>query len=204
MFLSSSVLSRLIKNQYKTVLKVGSVNDGLLILGNEWTVWLEQDHIPNKIKATIVELAGGLPPRGNIFSLSKDFPEPKFEEITEGLKDAIDLFWNGAKRAENLLKVSPIMLDTYNNVRLLQTQDGDNIIVEVNQNLLDLIDISEIDLNIEGHPTGPCYDRYPYGPIYWYNSLSILMVLPKGRRVNSLFSLLSEVTFDDNLLRNQE
>lgn len=200
MFISTNALSKMIKDQYKTNLRVGYLQDGLVIIGGEWAVWMDYEYVPNKIKGTIVELAGGLPGKDKLFSLSKEYPEPQHEIVTP---DIIELF-SEINIADNKLNISPIILDTYDSMRLLQTQDPLQNIVEVREKYLMLVDLSEVDLDIEGQPTGPCYAEDPYGKIYWYNDIGMLYVMPSKKRENPLFSILSEVKFDDKLLVRKE
>jgi hypothetical protein len=197
-FISSKVLTKLIKDQYKTILKVGYIDDGIVVIGGEWAVWMDYEHVPNKVKGTIVELAGGLPGKNKLFSLSKDFPTPNYELITpdiEKLFKEIDI-------ADNKLRVSPISLN--NSTRLLQADNALQSIVEVKEKLLDLVDLSEVDLDIEGQPTGPCYADDPYGKLFWYNCIGKLYIVPSGKRDNPLFTVLSEVTFDEKLLVSKD
>ena len=198
MFISTKVLTKLIKDSFKVRLRVGCIDGGILIVGNEWAVWIDYEYVPNKVKGIIVELAGGLPDKNKLFAVCKEYPNPQYEIITP---DITTLF-NDMEHAVNSLSISPITLK--GSVRLLQTQDSLQNIVEVREKLLDLVDLSELDYDIEGEPTGPCYASDPYGSIYWYNDVGKLLIMSQGKRDNPLFSVLSEVKFDEKLLVKKE
>lgn len=197
MFISAKALTKQIKDQYKTNLRIGYLQDGLVIIGGEWAVWMDYEYVPNKIKGAIVELAGGLPSKGKLFSLSKSNPDPQYEIISPDIEE----LFSGIDDADNKLNLSPIILDAHEPMRLMQTLDPLQRIVEVRLRYLDLVDLSELDYDIEGEPTGPCYAEDPYGKIYWYNDIAKLFVMPYGKRDNPLFSILSEVKFDERLLK---
>lgn len=196
MFINTKVLSKLMKNAYKAQLKVGCLNDGLVLIGGHWAIWFADENVPNKVKALVIELAGDLPKPGCLFKICKEFPEPQYELVTEDISSIFD----GIAGAVNKLNVSPLVLTSWRNTRLLQATDETQSIVELEEVLFSLIDKSEIDLNIEGEPIGPCYCFYPHGPIYWYNEQCKLMVLPVKERANRLFRALSGVVFDDEVL----
>jgi len=198
MFISTKVLTKLIKDSFKVRLRVGCIDGGILIVGNEWAVWIDYEYVPNKVKGIIVELAGGLPDKNKLFAVCKEYPNPQYEIITP---DITTLF-NDMEHAVNSLSISPITLK--GSSRLLQTQDPLQNIVEVREKLLDLVDLSELDYDIEGEPTGPCYASDPYGSIYWYNDVGKLLIMSQGKRDNPLFSVLSEVKFDEKLLVKKE
>jgi hypothetical protein len=198
MFISTKVLTKLIKDQYKVRLRVGYLKGGIIIVGNEWSVWIDYEYVSNKIKGLIVELAGGLPDKNKIFSLCKSNPDPQYEIITP----ETDTLFDDIENANNALSISHITLK--NSIRLLQTQDPLLNIVEVKEKLLDLIDLSELDYDIEGEPTGPCYAGDPYSKMFWYNDIAKLLIMPYGKRDNPLFSILSEVAFDEKLLIKKE
>lgn len=197
MFISTKALTALIKEQYKINLKVGYLQQGLVVIGGEWAVWMNYEYVPNKIKGAIVELAGGLPEKGKLFSLSKGNPYPQYENVTP----VVEELFSEIDNADNKLNLSPIILDVYEPMRLLQTQDPLQNIVEIRQRYLDMVDLEELDYDVEGEPTGPCYAEDPYGKIFWYNDIAKLYVMPYGKRDNPLFSILSEVKFDDKLLK---
>ncbi len=200
MFISSKVLTKLIKEQYKTVLKVGYVNNGITIIGGEWAVWMDYQYVPNKVKGVIVELAGGLPEKNKLFKLSKDYPNPQYEAITPDIEE----LFKDIEIADNVLRISPLILTSGEPMRLLQADNALQNIVEIKEKLLGLFDLSELDLDNEGHPTGPCYADDPYGRIYWYNGIAMMYIQPYGRRDTPLFSILSEVKFDEKLLVRKE
>ena len=199
MFIGIQALTRLIKNQYKTSLRVGYINGDILIVGGEWSVSINYKHVPNKIKGLIVELAGGLPEKGKLYTTCKDYPTPQYEILSPDITNLFEEMSN----ADNALSISPISLKS--TVRLLQTQDPLQRIVAVKENLLSLIDLSEIDYDIEGEPTGPCYaGNDPYGSIFWYNEIAKVLIKTQKQSDNPLFTLLREVKFDEKLLVSKE
>lgn len=199
MFISTKALSSLIKNQYKIRLRVGYIGGDILIIGSEWAVSMDQEYVPNKIKGLIVELAGGLPEKGKLYAVSKDYPNPQFEIVGTGITDLFD----DLDDADKSLSISQILLN--GTVRLLQTKDPLQSIVAVREDLFELISLSEIDYDIEGQPTGPCYaGDTPYSSLFWYNEIAKVLVMPQKQSDNPLFTLLREVKFDEKLLVSRE
>jgi hypothetical protein len=200
MFISSKVLPKLMKNAYKVKLKIGNMNDGIIIISAEWMVWLDEQYISNKIKAAIMELLGTIPKSGEAFSVWKDAKEPQREIIDDIVKNLFE----SIEDADQKLTITPITLNTWGQFRLMQTDNELKSIVQLNEGLLDLIDKSEINLDVEGDPTGPCFVGDPYKGIYWYNDTCKLWILPVKYKTNILFDALSEVNFDEKVLAEAE
>lgn len=57
MFLHLGNFTKQMKVAYKNGrLDIGMLNNGLFISSGHWIVWIEEKHVPNKIKAMIMEL----------------------------------------------------------------------------------------------------------------------------------------------------
>ena len=68
MFLKISMFKGLIKSAWKgSGLIVGNDGEGIYLMGNYWTIWLNRWDMTNKAKAAIIELTGGLPQEGTAY-----------------------------------------------------------------------------------------------------------------------------------------
>lgn len=190
MFISTTVLPKLMKKAYKSRLRVGNMDKGIVIIGAEWMVWIAEERVPNKIKATIMELFGMIPKANEAYTVCKDLPEPQLECI-----DIMRLnFYDGMHKADRKLIVTPAFINNWKMYRLLQV-DKTKEIVKVNDELMGLIDKSELNLDLEGEPTGPACMEDIYSSIYWYNETCKLLILTDGVRTSPLFNKLREVDF---------
>ena len=189
MFLSIQKLVKLMKESYKSGrLQVGNVNDGLLIGSGWWLVWINNQHVCNKIKGTIVEFAGQMPNPGEMFAVSKSEPELQYE-MSEKLVDMIGF----ARDAKRKLTITPVMLTEVADIRILQALNGD--IYGIKQEQLDMVDPGAVDVNIESMPTGPCFYGDECRSIYWYNDYGTVVILPSKIKNMAIAEALKVVEF---------
>jgi hypothetical protein len=191
MFLNIGKFTKLMKEAYKVGLKIGNINGGTVIYTGHWAAWIENEHVNNKIKAVIMELAGELPEPGTMFEISKHAPDPQMMIETQTIEDIFD----AVEDAENKMVVSPIVMDDFGGTRLLQACNELKTIIGIPEDQYQMIDKGAVDLEIEGEPTGPCYCADQYGSIYWYNDIGTVIIMPRPQKESKVYEALREVDF---------
>ena len=79
MFLNKTVFKKWIKEAYNSgILVVGRVFDGLVLAGSHWIVWADEEHVPNWVKAAVIEHVGHLPSEGTMIQYGKGEREDIF------------------------------------------------------------------------------------------------------------------------------
>lgn len=192
MFLHINNFKKQIKKAYKTGLKIGNLNDELIISSGFWAVAIDNAQIPNKIKAVIVELMGELPEPGFLFEISKDAPMcqivKEYKSVEETLKEV--------KKANEKLIITPVIIKSGKDVRLFQTIKGE--VYGIPEEQYQMIDKTAIDYDNEGEPTGACYIKDLIGNgFYWYNSIGTVVIMPAYLNQQELLKALSTVDFED-------
>ena len=172
MFLHMPTFKKLLKSAFRRdTLRVGNLDGGLLVHGGTFAVWLQNDMVPNKVKAAVMELAGELPEEGKIFKATGignqyEMPENLEWDIHRGLKEA-----------NRRYVVTPVVLNDsrYDAFRFLQ-QAGAGPIHAIKEEFISLIDLAEIDYNHgEDTPSGP-YGRDDGIRFFWATDFCILSV----------------------------
>lgn len=172
MFLHMPTFKKLLKSAFRRdTLRVGNLDGGLLVHGGIFAVWFQNDMIPNKVKAAVMELTGELPAEGEFFKATKDgnqyeMPENPAWDIHRGLKEA-----------NRRYVVTPIVLNDsrYDTFRFLR-QAGAGPIRAIKEGFISLIDLAEIDYNHgEGTPAGP-YGKEDGYQFFWATDFCILTV----------------------------
>lgn len=181
MFIDEKKLATQMKQAYKDKLIIGDLEEGLMISNAHWLLWIDNDHVSNKVKALVVEYAGLMPGYGQVFSVSKAEPNPQFMIDADYIIGIIQ----GHKNAYDNYTITPILLSGYKDIRLLQ-HNTTKLIHAIDQEYLSLIDKSKIDYEIESEPVGPCSRTSTGNEFYWYNGICIYFVLPVGLRDNDI------------------
>ena len=72
MFFKAAVFKKLIKEAYAGIgLTIGRAEEYIFLSGGYWLIWMKKDKIPNKLKASIIELTGELPINNQVFKARK-------------------------------------------------------------------------------------------------------------------------------------
>lgn len=198
MFINTSQLKKMMATAYKGAgLRIGHKEEGYVIIGTTWGVWLDENYIPNKVKALIMELAGTLPNENTVFIVSKEKPIPQYE-----LDFNSEYFYlnNLQSKAKLPVTVTNILFDNnYNVYNLLQINHSLQITM-MNKSLLDLIDLTEIDFDLENTPSGPC--TVEDSAFYWRNATCTLLLLSTKIPENSkVIKVLSNIDFVEEMKR---
>lgn len=196
MFISTSQLKKLMSADYKARgIRIGHKEEGYVILGNTWGIWIDADHIPNKVKALIMEFSGILPSVDTVFIVSKEKPLPQYE-----FDFNTDYFYLNERcfDAKNPVTMTNVLLDKkYNVFNLLQINKTQSLKL-LSKSLYDLIDLSELDLEIENTPSGPC--TYDGATFFWNNATCTLLLLgTQASDDDKVIQTLSEIDFEKEM-----
>lgn len=196
MFISTSNLKKLMSAAYKgSGIRIGHKEEGYLILGSTWGVWIDENHIPNKVKALIMELAGTLPNEDSIFIVSKEKPIPQYE--FDFNSDNFYLNQLQSKAKVHVIVTNVLYDNKFKTYKLLQNSKSKELSL-MDLNLLNLLDLTEIDFDVENTPSGPCTE---YGSsYYWRNATCTLLLLSsKVPENNKIIDTLSSIDFEKEM-----
>jgi hypothetical protein len=194
MFLNINKFSKLAKEAYKFELIIGDIDDHTIITSNKWLVSIENEFVPNKVKALIMELAGRLPKANTVYKIGKSIEVP--EDVTGTYLIPIRRLIENSNQANIKFAITTIIDDRYSPVRLLQNTRNSQI-VAISESQYQLIDKGCINYEIEGEPTGPCSAGNDADPIYWHNSIGLIMLVLTSFKNTELLDALRDVDFSD-------
>lgn len=197
MFINSTQLKKLMKRDYKDVkLTIGNVDGGYSIMGSAWMVHIAHDGMPNIVKSLIIELAGILPGKGEIFTISKQNPDPQYEIDTgEGRSVHVVQRYQVAGRPAFRTRVYE---EYYEELYGLIQSNISGSICHIRKELLDLIDPESINYDIEDLPGNPCYTAEMSSGLIWHNGTTTLLLLP-GKLDDRVAGALKKIVFDPYL-----
>jgi hypothetical protein len=192
MFIKINEFTKQMKNAYKGAgLKIGKINDGLVIYSGHWLVWIDEKHVPNKIKAAVVELMGKLPDSKVIYDISKERPEPQV-----CMSNGIEKILNKRKDKGSKLIETPVILTESSDVRLYQNDNG--MICALREEYKNMVDPMAIDYDTgESMPIGPCYSESFGSGLYWYNDFGFVLIMPVNIKNSAVVEALIHIDFGD-------
>lgn len=165
MFLSNTILKRLMKQAYKDAhLVVAQTEERYYISGIYWEMDVKKEFMPKQIMAQLIELAGEVPGIGKAFRATKD---GNLEE--DGLRTEVRIY--GSEKPIDVTDIIVIgSLGTYQ--RVLQEQKSGKTYI-VNNVFIDIADNKATDEDRgEFEVTVPMYHEQ-YG-ILWVNNVARL------------------------------
>lgn len=194
MFISTTQLSKLMKEAYKGGgIRIGNIDGGLIVFAGYWGLWIDENYIPNKVKAIVMELSGELPGDGKVFKVSKEEAAPQYE-LT--LNDYFYINHLQSVNKEPASKTGVIIDLKYSEYELLQINRTKRIAL-INRKLMDMIDVTEINYDIEGEPSGPC-TGLSSDMFFWRNATCTLLLLgTKPPEDNAVISALTRLDFEE-------
>ncbi len=161
MFLSNSILKRLMKQAYKGGLIVAQTPERVYIAGDYWEMDVRREFLPKQILAQIIELAGELPEVGRRFKATKEGNQQeqylRMEVDTDGYMDGVEI-------------TKLVLIGTAGTAqRILQIPQGDVFIVN------NAFAVIADNLNVEEEKgeyavTKPLYHKT--GGILWQNNVA--------------------------------
>lgn len=193
MFLNVNRFVTQMKKAYRSKLVIGNIDNGLVIHSGHWAVWIDAEHVPNKIKGTIMELAGELPEEDTIFEICKNNPVVTMLEDSEAIRSIL----NDVENADMKVIATPVLLKKSKEIRLFQPTNCRENLCGIDEDLFLMIDNYAINLDVEGEPTGPCYTGANLSPIYWHNYIGTVVIFPIALEHSVLVEALIAVNFEE-------
>lgn len=200
MFLNKTVFKKWIKEAYNSgILVVGRVFDGLVLAGSHWIVWADEEHVPNWVKAAVIEHVGHLPSEGTMIQYGKG-------ELDQYV-DADD-WMNLPKQfleAKQSYTVTPIVYQGgYFSYRAIQNKDNLKLLA-LPEPLYGVIDFSNLERSggdpnrkPESRPAGPAAQAHMPEMLYWKNeqsALALRIMGPSEKLFDDVVARLSDIDF---------
>lgn len=166
MFLAITELKKLMKSAYKGAgLVAGNLENGLIMTNasGTWGVRVEEEFIPNKLKAALIELTGALPAEEEIYNYQSDVIQT---EIDLGRFD----FRERWKQAKDFVTDTPFILRSkWEEFSLMQINSSMELCA-VSRIFTDMVSAKDLDHKHECMPGRPAYSQ---GILYWKNETMV-------------------------------
>lgn len=194
MFIKVPVFKKLLKQAFAANrMKVKMDRSGLTVDCGHFAVWFEKEHIPNKIKSAIVELAGEIPEEGKAFLAQKSGNQYEMDSAVLDLRNLL-------RQTDKRYVQTPIVYsDNYDIYRFLQMAGKPDNIKLVADIFIQLLDPHELDhVAAEGTIQGP-YSMETGMLFFWATDLCILSVcaiVPHRDIVKKTIMELADIDFD--------
>lgn len=188
MFLNQNALKRLCKQAYKNWgLHIEHTMEGHIAIGSSaWTLEIQEDRMPNGIKACLIEMVGDLPNAGEGYKYhKKEAPQSEVEGMTyKGLERMFDHMKEDYTETNVRIKHEGDWLALLQNV-----STGEKILI--NDTFVDMIDESEVERD-----KGECEPGYPRANGYnviWSNNVMQFMCWKRSPRYTKEIAFLDAV-----------
>ncbi len=164
MFINPTVFKKLIRKAWGMEgLTIGHKGDDIFLAGGWWVIRADKNALTNKVKAAVIEIAGGFPERGEVFTCHKK-EDAQYELAENGYWDIRERFQD----AETELRVSRVSIHSdMRDIRIMK-DERTGTCVAVNEIFMDLVDYGVLEEG-EEPPEGPRTDRPQAGMVYWAN-----------------------------------
>lgn len=186
MFLTTQSFKKLIKDAYKSGLRIGNDGEGVFLCGSYWAIWIEQGRIPKKALGAVIELTGEMPMKGEAFKAS---PSGNQYEIEESVVYHVR---ENALSCKTELDVTNLIIKEGEGLtRILQ--EPENLKLHfVNNIILDGISAKELNWE-EGEetPMGPFIGAHE--GLFWVNNVMALNVMERKCKEIEIFDSLRKV-----------
>lgn len=194
MFLNKAVFKRLLKESYNSnILRIGSANGGLVILGSHWKIWSREAVMPNWFKAVLIELIGEFPEEGTLLQYGKgEVPQQVF---AQNLEFDIRTEYMAAKQPYTAV---PLVAE-YGcaRIRFMQNNKTKEISL-LSEELFSVVDFSNMEKD-ENRPAGPSADANNER-FYWSNDACTLVIFglrTHNKKLLELMDQLQEIDFEN-------
>ena len=194
MFIKIPVFKKLLKQAFAgNRMKVKMDGSGLTVDCGHFAVWFEREHIPNKIKSAIVELAGEIPEEGEAFLAQKSGNQYEMDSAVLDLQNLL-------RQTDKRYVQTPIVYsDDYDTYRFLQMAGKPDNIKLVADIFIQMLDPHELDhVAAEGTIQGP-YSMETGMLFFWATDLCILAVgaiVPHRGIVKKTIMELADIDFE--------
>ena len=202
MFIKVPIFKKLLKQAFAADrMKVKMDESGLTVDCGHFAVWFEREHIPNKIKSAIVELAGEIPEEGKAFLAQKSGNQYEMDSAVLDLQNLL-------RQTDKRYVQTPIVYsDDYDTYRFLQMAGKPDNIKLVADIFIQMLDPHELDhVAAEGTIQGP-YSMETGMSFFWATDLCILAVgaiVPHRGIVKKTMMELSDIDFEGDYSRLEE
>lgn len=194
MFIKVPVFKKLLKQAFAANrMKVKMDRSGLTVDCGHFAVWFEKEHIPNKIKSAIVELAGEIPEEGKAFLAQKSGNQYEMDSAVLDLRNLL-------RQTDKRYVQTPIVYsDNYDTYRFLQMAGKPDNIKLVADIFIQLLDPHELDhVAAEGTIQGP-YSMETGMLFFWATDLctiSVCAIVPHRDIVEKTIMELADIDFE--------
>lgn len=202
MFIKVPIFKKLLKQAFAADrMKVKMDESGLTVDCSHFAVWFEREHIPNKIKSAIVELAGEIPEEGKAFLAQKNGNQYEMDSAVLDMRNLL-------RQTDKRYVQTPIVYsDDYDTYRFLQMAGKPDNIKLVAGIFIQMLDPHELDhVAAEGTIQGP-YSMETGMLFFWATDLCILAVgtiVPHVGIVKKTMMELSDIDFEGDYSRLEE
>lgn len=202
MFIKVPIFKKLLKQAFAADrMKVKMDESGLTVDCSHFAVWFEREHIPNKIKSAIVELAGEIPEEGKAFLAQKNGNQYEMDSAVLDMRNLL-------RQTDKRYVQTPIVYsDNYDTYRFLQMAGKTDNIKLVADIFIQMLDPHELDhVAAEGTIQGP-YSMETGMLFFWATDLCILAVgtiVPHVGIVKKTMMELSDIDFEGDYSRLEE
>jgi len=169
MFIKQSNFKKLLKSAYDGAgLTVGRDEDGILLSGGYWIIWLDESAMSKKAIASIIELTRDLPAKGEVFISTDGGNQYEIPEIDRwGLLRKAD-------EADKQYKVTGVAVKYGRGYSRILQHPGTNDTKMISNSITEMISIREMDTAVEEQPIGPVARKDSSSVVYWKNNVCIL------------------------------
>lgn len=194
MFIKVPIFKKLLKQAFAADrMKVKMDESGLTVDCSHFAVWFEREHIPNKIKSAIVELAGEIPEEGKAFLAQKNGNQYEMDSAVLDMRNLL-------RQTDKRYVQTPIVYsDDYDTYRFLQMAGKPDNIKLVADIFIQMLDPHELDhVAAEGTIQGP-YSMETGMLFFWATDLCILAVgaiVPHRGIVKKTMLELADIDFE--------
>jgi len=169
MFIRQSNFKKLLKSAYDGAgLTVGRDEDGILLSGGFWIIWLKESAMSKKAIASIIELTRDLPAKGEIFVSTEGGNQYEIPEIDR---------WGLPRKADEAdvpYKVTGVAVKYGRGYSRILQHPGTNDTKMISNSITEMISIREMDTEVEEQPIGPVVREDNQTVVYWKNNVCIL------------------------------
>lgn len=166
MFLNITELKKLLKGAYKgSGLIVGNLENGLVIMNasGTWGLRVEEEFVPNKLKAALIELIGDLPAAEEVYNYQPDSIQAELN------LERFD-FLGKWRQAKDYVADTPFILrSVWNEFTLFQVHSSMELCA-ISRVFTDMISTKDLDHKNESLPGRPNFAK---GILYWKNEAMV-------------------------------
>lgn len=140
--------------------------DIFLSRGGSWIIRVAEEHLTNRIKAAVIELAGEIPAMGEVFRCHKEEAN-QYEVPWKEQWDTDKAFDESTNEFENTRILMKFVTE---DLRVLQDKETNHCIV-LSEQYFNLIDDNCLDMDVDTYPVGPVALSREGNILFWKNNI---------------------------------